>query len=267
MTRPERMMNVPFFHELLHTFAHGHKDYMAVTCRETGVRMFNGSPAARFVHQKNNSDQLLRCLRGESNPDHTRVLGPLLLRSFGYEAFLQYFAEGRPQRDRLWAADLTEPETDCAIFDSFTDNRARTLFAAAGAPLRLEMVDKGVALLRSGSDAGETAGEAQGPNPKRPVGRAIRTLEMILERGDKEAAVKQIDVIREKLEESPDYRYRADVFCRVGEILYKAKLTDPAYEMMKDCQRAAARVGPGFVARARGMCMKVLKGLPTRTLM
>jgi hypothetical protein len=254
---------VPFRHELLHTFAHGHKDYMALTCRETGVQMVNGSPAARAGGPGEN-DELLRALQGKAALNHERLLGPMLMEAFGYSTFLRYFAEGRPRRDRLWAADLTELETDCALFDSFTGQRARAIFQSLGVPLRRDLVDRGLALLNS-TPATTTAARPAN-DPRRNVNNTLRDLREALGRTDKAPAARLAATLKKDLDPVSDQRYVADVFAIAGELYFINGQKEPACQMLKECQLAAAMVSPSFFVSARSTCLRILKGLPIRTL-
>jgi len=262
LTRPLRVLKVPFSHELLHTFAHGHKDYMSLTCRETAVTLFQGSPAARALGGSAENDEFLRALQGKVALNHSQLLGPMLMESFGYTNFLRYFAEGRPRREQLWAAGLTELETDCALFDSFTGGRARAIFHSLGVPLRPDMVERGLALLKAAPSEAEARAAAAA---RREVGATLRRLRESLARNDP-AAGQLATALRKNLEPINDQRYVADMYAVAGELYFKNGAKLPAYEMLKDCQRAALKVSPSFFLNARSTCLKILKGEAIRTL-
>lgn len=262
VSRTERILTVPMLHEVLHTFGHGHQDFMPVSCEEAAVRLLGGSPAAR--RQKSGpQDELRRCLRGEQARTPDTIVPQVLRARFGYDLFLRYVAIGKPKREALRTLGLTEMEADCAIFDALTDGQARPIYRAAGAVLNEANLDKGVAFM-AGKDTLPTS--TSPAVDKTAVNRAVNSFRAALEKKDTESALKQLERLRTMIPQVGDFRFQADKFLTVGQLLFMHDQKTLAYEALKDCQRAATHVNAAYVNTARRLCMDVLAGKPTRTL-
>jgi len=262
VTRPERILTVPLRHEVLHTFGHGHQDFMAVTCEEAGVRMLGGSPAAREENRAKQED-MRRCLRGELARAPESVVPQLLRARFGYGLFLRYIATGKPKREALRAQGLSEVEADCAIFDTLTGRQARGIYRAAGASLNEANLEKGVALL-TGTDT--TVAVSDGGGNRGAVNRAVHAARQAMEEQNQPQMLKQVAQAKSLIPQVGNYRFQADRYLALGQLLFMHGLKEAACELLKDCQRAATQVSAAYVNSARGQCLNVLTGRATRTL-
>lgn len=262
MTHPRRILDVPLRHELLHKFAFSHRDYMAINCQEVAVRMYEDNPAPRFRKRRSEHLEMLKCMRGEAVVKPDAVIPQILLARYGHDLFNDYKQKGCLKRDLLLAQGLSEMETDCAIFAFYGGDDVIDIFRATGIPFDESNLKKGLALLSG--DGTEAAAEVsktpRGPNPQGMAGRAYNRAKNLFEQGKVNEALKLMKTAAAHAEQIPNHRQRAALFCRMGETLFQNGKEEESYEMLKACQRAAARVDYAYLTTARRMCLDVLRG-------
>jgi hypothetical protein len=258
VTQPWRILNSAFRHELLHTFGHGHRDFMHITCQEAGVQYCDGSPAARRKRDRS-QDEILTCLRGGTGPRPDAVVPEILLEQYGYKLFKDYVEKGRPKRDALQARGLSETEGDCAIFSWLTHGEALGIYKAAGVQIDEAKIKTGMNFLMENSGVVETARRSP---ERREAGQALREMEKAFQENRKAEALKQADEVVALMPGIGDYRMRTWSYCRTAELLYNNEMKERAKDLLKEAQRAAAEVDSAYLHKIRYQCLKVLKGGP-----
>jgi len=265
VTHPDRALRTALRHELLHKHGIGHQDYMPILQTEASARIFPSRPGLFFVGNRSIHDSMLSSLRGATPPNPEVLAVPLLRARLGYGVFHDYVEKGRAQRERLLAEGLTQWEADCAIFDWLSERKASPLFLAAGVPFAAGNVDRGIEFLTGLTPGGDPLSKKGGPEQAR-VNRAFAAAQKAFDKKDREAALKYVKEALDALPAVASHRYRADLYMYLGALLFKHDCKTQAYDALKECQRTATKIGEGFVVRARGSCLRILRGEPVRTL-
>jgi len=265
VTHPDRALRSALRHELLHNHGVGHQDYMSILQAEASERMFPGRPGLSLIGNRSVHDSMLSSLRGATPPNSEVLAAPLLRARLGYAVFRDYVEKGRTQRERLLAEGLTQWEADCAIFDWLSERKARPLLLAAGVPLGADNVDRGIEFLAGPAPGGDPPLKKGSPEQAR-VNRAFAAAQKAFDKKDREAALEHVKEALGALPAVANHRYRADLYMYLGALLFKHDCKAEAYDALKECQRTATKIGDNFVVRARGSCLRILRGEPVRTL-
>lgn len=255
---PDRaLLTTPFAHELAHKFGIHHPDYMPLAQLEMASREFPDRPLVFIVRDRGRHDSALACLQGRTPPSFTFAVLSLLQARFGYSVFHDYWEKGRPRRNRLWGRGLTESEASCAIFDWLTNGKARPLYRAAGVPIREADVEQGLKLLAEPlHDEKSPAGAASATGA---VERALADARNEFNANNKESALRHVDEAIKELSRIGSHRYRASLYLSFGVLLFRHDCKVQAYAMLKECQRAAAKVDEWYAGLARELCLNVLQ--------
>jgi len=262
LTHPSRILDIPFCHELLHTFGHGHQDYMHITCQEVCGQFSDLKDVVRFKRGRDEQENLLRCMRGEPVPQPDSLVSHLLLARFGYEIFEGYLTRGRPMRERLKEKGLSETETDCTVFAWLTRGQTTSVYEAADVPMDAAKVKAGLAALTSKTDEDDAAGKTTDAAEARAANKALKDVETAFAAKKPTEAMAHVRELVALMPKLGDHRFRAWLCCRTGELLFTNGKKEEAYQMLKESQRAAGKVSGRYFSKVRGICVNVLKGEP-----
>jgi len=266
VTDANRIRFVPAAHEILHTFGHGHRDFMGLSCREVEVLTAGRRSAARLGRSRANQT----VLRGGKVVDPQKTIDSALCAELGYDAFLEFFDTGRARRSELEAAGLGEMETNCAILDHYNDRRALPIYLAAHAAIDPARVAVGRKIL-AGKDVGGSPSRADGKGASpatspgrgtqtRAIRRQIAAVGKAFEAGDRTAATLVLDKLAAYVDGLTSRRVKAYAHARTAEMLLAHDDKANACAHLKAAQRVAAAVSLRKLISVRGACILILKG-------